>query len=492
MWSQNNADDTVMAGDPGALIMANGYAFGATNFDQKTALQVLTHPPATSYSCSDPVVFTPGSTFVALGYLTDQYFGGSGATSTTLVLTNRDYAVAMFAKAQGDDAHARVYRGRAGTWRYLYTPYAASGPMQLEARGADGSWSKPMMAPADKSDTIEGSSEQYLWDVPYAVPDLASALGGSKAFVSRLDTFFTQINAGQTSAELLHGERARLRDAVGVQLGGRGLAHPIGPPSARGDDVRHHAGRPAWQRRPRRDVVLARLGHARHVPRSAGGRRIRAREPDVRQHARLFEQRPDHPDHGDERARPLPSKRDGQRRPPRAPPGSRSRPRRPPRTSPTSSGPPPPRGARRSPIRTPPSQRISRRPRTTRGSSTRRARTTPTSTAPAPRSPRRRWRRPGSLGAPFTVDGLTFAWPKPGVDNVVPVGQTITFASPITATKLGLLGTAVNGASSGTLTVTTTAGATIALPSRSTTGPSRRGRRRSLLPTRLPRRRAIA
>jgi predicted alpha-1,2-mannosidase len=208
MWSQNNADDTIMAGDPGALIMANGFAFGATGFDRKTTLQILTHPPSSNFTCSNPQVFTPGSPYLSQGYLVPSYYGG--AASSTLEIMNRDYAVAQFVKAQGDTAHARVYEGRAGTWKYIYTPYVAAGggtpgAMSLQARDQNGNWVTPLMAPADESNTIEGSSEQYLWFVPYAIPDLVNLLGGQSAFQARLDTFLTQLNAGQNSAYLYMG-----------------------------------------------------------------------------------------------------------------------------------------------------------------------------------------------------------------------------------------------------------------------------------------------
>jgi predicted alpha-1,2-mannosidase len=207
MWSQNNADDDVMAGDPGALIVANAYAFGARGFDQKTALQILTHPPASNYTCSNPNVLTPGSPYVAQGYLTPSYYGG--AASSTLELANRDYAVAQFAQAQGDAAHAKVYLGRAGAWKYLYTPYVGpgggAGPVSLQARDANGNFVTPMMAPADETSTIEGSSEQYLWFVPFAIPDLVNVLGGQAAFTARLDTFLTKLNAGQSSPYLYMG-----------------------------------------------------------------------------------------------------------------------------------------------------------------------------------------------------------------------------------------------------------------------------------------------
>jgi hypothetical protein len=67
-------------------------------------------------------------------------------------------------------------------------------------------------------------------------------------------------------------------------------------------------------------------------------------------------------------------------------------------------------------------------------------------------------------GSSFSIDGLSFNWPQAGVDNVVPVGQTIQFATPVTATKIGFLATSTNGASSGSIVVTDTSGAQKSYP----------------------------
>src|SRR5581483_6480264 len=64
-----------------------------------------------------------------------------------------------------------------------------------------------------------------------------------------------------------------------------------------------------------------------------------------------------------------------------------------------------------------------------------------------------------SPGGTLTAGGSTFTWPdvQPGAaDNVVAQGQTIPLAFPPTATTLAFLGTAVDGSSSGTATITYT------------------------------------
>ena len=40
-WANNNSDTGIMVGDPGSIIVSNAYAFGARNFDQSKALELM-------------------------------------------------------------------------------------------------------------------------------------------------------------------------------------------------------------------------------------------------------------------------------------------------------------------------------------------------------------------------------------------------------------------------------------------------------------------
>ncbi|TDP97913.1 GH92 family glycosyl hydrolase [Labedaea rhizosphaerae] len=66
-------------------------------------------------------------------------------------------------------------------------------------------------------------------------------------------------------------------------------------------------------------------------------------------------------------------------------------------------------------------------------------------------------------GATVTVDGLNHVWPSvpPGEpDNAIASGQTVKLAAPQGATKLAMLGSAANGDTHGTMTITYTDGST--------------------------------
>ena len=49
---------------------------------------------------------------------------------------------------------------------------------------------------ADNHGWVEGNAAQYTWMVPFNLHGLFDTLGGNARVIQRLDTFFTQLNAG--------------------------------------------------------------------------------------------------------------------------------------------------------------------------------------------------------------------------------------------------------------------------------------------------------
>jgi predicted alpha-1,2-mannosidase len=187
-WTVANDYTGVMNGDPYHIIVSNAYAFGAKDFDAKTAellmvkgaTQVTT--PATGY------VERPGlADYEQLGYV-------PGAAADTLEYTSADFAIAQLAQRLGDSATYDTFMQRAQNWQNLYNP--ATG--YLQPRNADGSFNGTF-DPASASGYVEGNGAQYTWMVPYDEAGLITALGGDKAVGQRLDTFFSKLNVGTAS-----------------------------------------------------------------------------------------------------------------------------------------------------------------------------------------------------------------------------------------------------------------------------------------------------
>ncbi|HUA69320.1 MAG TPA: GH92 family glycosyl hydrolase [Candidatus Saccharimonadales bacterium] len=201
-WGVPNEDSGVMMGDPAAPIIADFYAFRATNFDTHTALAGLVR------AATDPSVRAPRTgtyerdalaDYLKLGYVPEHQQGGYGNVSMTLEYDSADFALSQFAKALADDTDSVMLLQHAQNWKNLYN--LDSGYMQMRRR--DGSW-----APGFKDDVgqydgdqayVEGTAAQYVWMVPFNLKGLAEKMGGPEAAAKRLDTFFTQLNASTES-----------------------------------------------------------------------------------------------------------------------------------------------------------------------------------------------------------------------------------------------------------------------------------------------------
>ncbi len=198
-WGVPNMDSGVMIGDPAAPMIADFYAFGARDFDVKAAFAGLLK------AATDPKVRAPRSQtyerdalsdYLKLGYVPENQKGGYGNVSMTLEYNSADFALSRLARALGDTADCRMLLDHAQFWKNLYNP--ETGYIQMRRR--DGSW-----APGFKNDVwsydndqayVEGTAAQYLWMVPFNLKGLAEKMGGIRVAAARLDTFFTELNAG--------------------------------------------------------------------------------------------------------------------------------------------------------------------------------------------------------------------------------------------------------------------------------------------------------
>jgi predicted alpha-1,2-mannosidase len=114
-----------------------------------------------------------------------------GPASTTLEYAIADFALSTFAGALGDQEDARRFRRRAENWRTLFNP--ATG--YLEPRLLHGAF-LPGFSPAGTTGWVEGNAAQYTWMVPFNIHGLFALMGGDARAVQRLDSFFTQLDAG--------------------------------------------------------------------------------------------------------------------------------------------------------------------------------------------------------------------------------------------------------------------------------------------------------
>jgi predicted alpha-1,2-mannosidase len=130
--------------------------------------------------------------------------GLRGSPSVALEYEIADFSLAQFARAHGDEKTYAEMMRRAQLWTRLFDPSTR----YIRGRWADGSWLpgfdfkamlyKPELPwrPESHKSYVEGNATQYTWMIPHNLRAVVERIGGNEAVVKRLDSFFTELNAG--------------------------------------------------------------------------------------------------------------------------------------------------------------------------------------------------------------------------------------------------------------------------------------------------------
>ncbi len=196
-WSLANHETGAMLGDPSAPTIAGAWAFGARDFDARAALELMRKGASdVSASCNGHPARAGLADYLAKGFCpVDAKPPILGPTSATQEYAVSDFAVAQFAKNLGDMPTHDEYLARGANWRNVFDARdRVARPRR--AQDAEGS---PDFVRADLSSTdgfAEGNAAQYTFFVPHDPYGLIRSLGGDASAVTRLDTLFTELNAG--------------------------------------------------------------------------------------------------------------------------------------------------------------------------------------------------------------------------------------------------------------------------------------------------------
>ncbi|MFJ9455308.1 GH92 family glycosyl hydrolase [Kitasatospora sp. NPDC101447] len=206
-WTLANGGTGVMVGDPLPTMAATVHAFGATGFDAARLLRLARQGrddprQRPGHEAYDTTGFVPADT------------EGQGA-SITLEYATTDFALAQLAARLGDSAARDVLLRRSANWRNVFNDTSR----YVQPRDADGSW--PPFSPERPGGFAEGNSAQYTWMVPHDQRGLFDAMGGRAAAVNRLDTFFTELNAGSRAPYAYLGNEPSLNTPWAYAYAGR-------------------------------------------------------------------------------------------------------------------------------------------------------------------------------------------------------------------------------------------------------------------------------
>lgn len=171
---------TCMVGSHGTAVIADAYRKGVRNFaiaDAYAAIRkdALIAPP------SEAVGRTGIADYIRLGYVPADRFAHSVARTTDYA--HCDFAAGVLARDLGHAADARLFSTRAFNYRQVF--HRRSG--FLRGRQGDGTWRQPFDEFEWSRDYIEGSAWQHTWAVPHDAAGLIKLMGGSRAFVAKLD-----------------------------------------------------------------------------------------------------------------------------------------------------------------------------------------------------------------------------------------------------------------------------------------------------------------
>jgi predicted alpha-1,2-mannosidase len=192
-WAQANGETGVMVGDPAAPIVAGAYAFGARDFDARSALALLQRSAKVPGTACNGIVMRPGlAEYLSYGYIPEGVAGVWGGVATGMEYQGADFAIARLAAALGETQAAREFLARSALWQYQLDP---STRLQ-RPRSASGAWVDGSFGAHSTTGMVEGNAEQYVWMVPHDPKTLRDGLGGDSIMSSRLDRLFTRLNAG--------------------------------------------------------------------------------------------------------------------------------------------------------------------------------------------------------------------------------------------------------------------------------------------------------
>jgi predicted alpha-1,2-mannosidase len=199
-WALVNAPTSVMGGDSVDPVIAGGYAFGARDFDTKTALAAMikgasdiTSPPGDGWYFERP----ESSEYLAQGYITNTHTTSvspvPNGASETLEYALDDFSIAQFARNISNASAYNTYLARSANWSKLFD--TATG--LIAPRGPAGAFTYTSIGENGQDGFQEGNAAQYTWMVPQDLADLMRGMGGAGKTNAALDTFFSQLNVGQ-------------------------------------------------------------------------------------------------------------------------------------------------------------------------------------------------------------------------------------------------------------------------------------------------------
>lgn len=180
LWGQENY---CMIGNHSIPVITDAILKNIPGIDKEKAFEAIRNSSLTNHPNS------PFNVWEKYGYMPENI--QSQSVSITLEMAYNDWCVAQLAKALDKKEDDERFSLRARNYRNLHN----SQTNFFQSKDDKGHWIEPFDPFRYGSNGgypfTEGNAWQYYWYVPQDIPDLIALTGGDKAFVQKLDEFFT-------------------------------------------------------------------------------------------------------------------------------------------------------------------------------------------------------------------------------------------------------------------------------------------------------------
>ncbi len=193
-WEIAGHDMVLMVGDPAAIVLADSYAKGITDFDVEGVFAIMRDA---ALRTTEPIHRPGNVSYQALGYVPiEEGDDVWGPVSTTLEYALADWAMARLADAVGESKDAVAFDDQAIRYRTLFDastgtlrPKDASGAFDapFDPDSLDGS--APQLHGGGRG-FVEGTAWNYAFFAPHDVAGLIDLHGGPAEFTAALQWVF--------------------------------------------------------------------------------------------------------------------------------------------------------------------------------------------------------------------------------------------------------------------------------------------------------------
>lgn len=183
VWQLWGQDNYCMIGNHAIPVVVDAVLKGAKGIDINKAYEAVKNSSLTSH------INSPFEVWEKYKYMPEDI--QTQSVSLTLEMAFDDWCVAQLAKKVGNQADYERFMARSQYYRNLHNHKTNF----FQSKDKNGNWIEPFdplkYGANGGQPFTEGNAWQYYWYVPQDVNDLMKLTGGEKAFINKLDKFFT-------------------------------------------------------------------------------------------------------------------------------------------------------------------------------------------------------------------------------------------------------------------------------------------------------------